>query len=705
MGKTPHQILKEYYGYDSFRGEQEEIIENVISRNDVVVLMPTGGGKSICFQIPALYLEGMCVVVSPLIALMKDQVEGLKRNGIEAAFLNSSLSESEQRVVENYINDGKLKLLYVSPEKLLSASFLNYLLKLNISFFAIDEAHCISQWGHDFRPEYTQLKILKEKFPQKNIIALTATADKPTRLDIQNQLALENPKVFIASFNRPNLSLTVKPGQNKFGQLITFLINRKNQAGIVYCLSRKSTETVALKLREQGYKAAHYHAGMSSSERSEVQEKFLRDEYLIICATIAFGMGIDKPNVRWVVHYNLPKNIEGYYQEIGRAGRDGLPSDTLLFYSIADILTLQEFLSTDNPVFRELQSAKLERMKNYAEANICRRIILLSYFGETVTKNCGNCDVCKNPRKKFDGTIIAQKALSAIARTNEEISLTSLIDVLRGVKSELIIKRNYFNIKTFGAGKDLSLDDWYDYLLQLLHLGYFEIAYHNFNNLKLTNLSREVLFNNKKVELVDRKAAQLLKIEEATPKYQATNDLFERLRELRKEIAENENVPAYLIFNDKTLNEMAQYKPTTKEDMLSISGVGYHKFDLYGYDFLDEINSFILEKNKRKAKVKGETFNETLKLYKEGFTIEEISEKRKLSVSTIESHIIKLYEINSNINFADFITQSELQKVLSAIRSVGLENGLKPLYEKLEEKVSYFKIKIGIIYYNRFVGK
>lgn len=705
MGKTPKQLLKEYFGYDTFRGEQEEIINTVIAGKDSVVLMPTGGGKSVCYQIPALYLEGICIVISPLIALMRDQVEGLRRNGIGAAFLNSSLTEAEQRIIENYINDGKIKLLYVSPEKILSNNFLQYLSRLNISFFAIDEAHCISQWGHDFRPEYTQLKILKEHFPEKNTIALTATADKPTRLDIQNQLALTNPKIFIASFNRPNLSLNVKPGQNKFHQILEFIDNREKDAGIVYCLSRKGTESLALKLRENGYKAEHYHAGMSSSDRSSVQDKFLKDEVLIICATIAFGMGIDKPNVRWVAHFNLPKNIEGYYQEIGRAGRDGLPSDTLLFYSIADIITLQKFLPLDNPRLYELQNSKLERMKQYAEADICRRIILLNYFGEAFSENCGNCDVCKNPRKKFDATIIVQKALSGIVRTNEEIHLNTLIDLLRGSRNETINNKGYDKIKTFGVGKDISNKDWYDYLLQMLHLGLFEIEYHNYNYLKLTETGKETLYGGKKVELVDRKNIGSFVNDDSTPKHTTSNDLFERLRNFRKELAESENVPAYLIFNDKTLKEMSFLKPTTKEDMLNISGVGYHKFDLYGEDFINEINNFINRKSKSKTAIVYDTFDVTLKYYKEGHTIEEISEMRKLAISTIQQHIAKLYEEGKNINYADFITQSELQSVISAIKKIGLENGLKPIYAFLEEKINYFKIRISVTYYKKFLGQ
>jgi ATP-dependent DNA helicase RecQ len=422
--------LKKFFGYDTFRPMQADIVQTILNGRDVLVIMPTGGGKSICYQIPALVMEGICIVVSPLIALMKDQVEGLRANGVPAAFLNSSISYEEQRKVEERAYDGHLKLLYVSPEKLLSAGFFNFLKGLKINLFAIDEAHCISSWGHDFRPEYAQLRYLKEQFPEVPVVALTATADRATRKDIVLQLALPDPETFIASFDRPNLSLAVRPGQQRLKQIIDFIKERPGQSGIVYCLSRKETEDVALGLQNQGIKAEFYHAGLSPDRRDKVQTAFIKDSTPIIVATIAFGMGIDKSNIRWVIHYNLPKNMEGYYQEIGRAGRDGLNSDTLLFYSYGDLMRLQSMITESGQA--ELMQAKLDRMQQYAEASMCRRRILLSYFGEDLGKDCGNCDVCLHPPQRFDGTVLAQKALSAVARTQERIGVIMLVDILRG---------------------------------------------------------------------------------------------------------------------------------------------------------------------------------------------------------------------------------------------------------------------------------
>ncbi|HEX9958237.1 MAG TPA: RecQ family ATP-dependent DNA helicase, partial [Fibrella sp.] len=438
-GQDPVVYLKRYYGYDRFRPMQEDIIRSIVSGRDTVVLMPTGGGKSVCFQIPALMMPGLCVVVSPLIALMKDQVEALHLNGIAAAYINSSQGLKEMREVEGDCLSGKIRLLYVSPEKLLSESFYMFLSRMKLSMFAIDEAHCISSWGHDFRPEYTQLNTLRKWFPDVPIIALTATADRLTRQDIAERLDMRDPAIFIDSFNRHNLSLQVMPGTNRLGQIMKLLSLKPDTSGIIYCLSRKSCETLATKLMEKGFSAAFYHAGMDSAERARIQEAFLRDDVRIMCATIAFGMGIDKSNVRWVMHYNMPKNIEGYYQEIGRAGRDGLPSQTVLFYSFADVATYTQMLTENKPANLELQLAKLERMKQYAEANTCRRQILLSYFSEQLPEPCGNCDVCRSPRVTFDATTVAQKALSAIIRLGERVPMNTLIDVLRGSRNYSII--------------------------------------------------------------------------------------------------------------------------------------------------------------------------------------------------------------------------------------------------------------------------
>ena len=600
------QTLKTYFGYDSFRPLQEDIIRHLMDRKDALVLMPTGGGKSICYQLPALLSEGTAVVVSPLISLMKDQVETLCANGIAAGALNSNNDETENASLRRACMEGKLKLLYISPEKLLAEA--NYLLRdMHISLFAIDEAHCISQWGHDFRPEYTQMGILHQQFPQVPIIALTATADKITREDIIKQLHLNQPRVFISSFDRPNLSLTVKRGyqqKEKSKAILDFIARHPGESGIIYCMSRSKTETVAQMLQKQGIKSAVYHAGLSPARRDEAQDDFINDRVQVVCATIAFGMGIDKSNVRWVIHYNLPKSIESFYQEIGRTGRDGMPSDTLLFYSLADLILLTKF-ATDSGQ-QSINLEKLQRMQQYAEADICRRRILLSYFGENTTCDCGNCDVCKNPPERFDGTIIVQKALSAIARSEQQIGTGILVDILRGNMSSEVTERGYHRLKTFGVGREVPARDWHDYLLQMLQLGYFEIAYNENNHLKITQSGTDILFGRARTLLVTirreeavqttrgrkRKATVPTKELPLGLPNKESGELFEALRTLRKRLADQEALPAYIVLSDKVLHLLSASRPTTIEEFGNISGIGEYKKKKYGKEFVELIRKY-----------------------------------------------------------------------------------------------------------------
>ena len=602
-------LLKKFFGYDSFRSNQEEVIRCIVEKNDTLVLMPTGGGKSVCFQIPAVYMEGTTVVVSPLIALMKDQVESLQANGIPAVALNSMMPEAERQQIRQHCIQGKIKLLYISPEGVMSE--LAWLLpRMTISLIAIDEAHCVSHWGHDFRPEYTQLAILKDQFPDIPTIALTATADKVTRLDIVKQLKLKDPKIFISSFDRPNLSLTVRRGlvkKDKIAAIVRFIRVREGQSGIIYCTKRDDTVSVAETLSSYGIRAVAYHAGLSPAQREKSQNDFIRDEVEIVCATIAFGMGIDKSNVRWVIHYNTPGSIENYYQEIGRSGRDGLKSDTLLFYSLSDLIIRRRFAQESGQT--EVNLEKLNNMQRYCEADICRRRILLSYFGEHTDKDCGNCDVCKNPPERFDGTVLVQKALSAILRTEERIGMQMLIDILRASARAELMDKGYHLLKTYGAGRDLPYRQWREYIYQMIQLGYIEIDYANANVLLVTPLGKKVLFGEtiaqlsvykepEQAEIAEKKSKKSsFKAQPIRPKTNAPVDitLLDSLKQLRKQIASKENMPAYIVFSDDSLQDMVEKKPVTLDEFSDIRGVGQIKLDKYGKVFTALIK-FVLKK-------------------------------------------------------------------------------------------------------------
>ncbi len=706
------EILKHRFGYDEFRMNQEPAIEAVLGRRDCVVLMPTGGGKSLCYQIPALMLDGLTVVISPLIALMKDQVDALRANGIEGAFLNSTQTNREQVEVFQNVRSGKLKLLYVAPERLLQSGdqFLDFLREINISLFAIDEAHCISSWGHDFRPEYLRLATLKKEFPQIPLIALTATADKLVRKDIFERLNIPEAELFLSSFNRPNIFYGVEPKRNSYGQLLDYLEKRKDESGIIYCLSRSSTDSLAADLRDEGFSALSYHAGHDKQTRDKHQESFLKDETKIIVATIAFGMGIDKSNVRFVVHMDLPKNVESYYQETGRAGRDGLASEALLFFSWADVIKLKGFAAVEgNAAQSAIMLKKLDQMGKFGELTTCRRRFLLNYFSEETTADCGNCDNCTTVVERFDGTVIAQKALSAVYRTGQRFGMSYLIDFLRGSQAKTI-RDEHKNIKTYGVGADISKDSWFSYFKDLIAQGYLAQTEGDYPIIVLTEASMDVLSGKQAVQLIKIKVREEKKTKlVADVSIPYIQELFDDLRKLRANFAKHENVPPYVVFSDATLVEMSAYLPQNDWEMRKISGVGDLKFDRYGADFLSEIRRYCLansltsridlkaakrETRKRtKRDVLGkDTYHTSLDMFRDGRSIPEIAKERNLAVSTIENHLAR-FIATGEVGLDQFVSLEKVEVIREAIVRFSESEALSPIKEYLGEEYSYSEIR------------
>ncbi|MFK8038712.1 MAG: DNA helicase RecQ [Crocinitomicaceae bacterium] len=704
MAVNLQQTLKQNFGYSSFRPQQEEIITSVLHQKDNLVLMPTGGGKSICFQLPALLLEHLTVVVSPLISLMKDQVEALLENGISAGYYNSSIDDFEKQHLIHECHEGRIKLLYLAPETLFQVKD-SWFKQLKISLIAIDEAHCVSMWGHDFRPEYQKIGSLRREFNNIPMIALTATADKITRKDIIKQLNLNDPEFFLSSFNRPNLSLKVRsqiPKKKKEKEVLAFINNRPGKSGIIYCLSRKETEAWAKLLNANNIEAHYYHAGLSPEQRNEVQDAFIHDTTPVICATIAFGMGIDKSNVRWVIHNNLPKNLEGYYQEIGRAGRDGLDSETILYYNYRDVILLNDFIKDSE--FKPIYQEKINRILQYAEATTCRRRILLSYFSEHLADDCGNCDVCQNPPEVIEGKIIAQKALSALFRTNFQVGIITCINILRGSKAIDIYEKNYHQLKTYGVGSEFSFNDWQHYITQLINMGAIEIAYDENFHLKATEFGQEILKGKKTINLTKPQLKEIKsqpnkkrKSKSAVPTGIASN-LFEHLKTVRKAAAAEKGVPAYIIFHDSALKDMAVKKPSSEIEMLEVQGMGDAKFRTYGQLFLQAISEFNArppaEKKKKSTKVS--TYEETLSLHKQGFSISEIAIHKDVSEATVISHLLKLKSDGQDVDLSPLVKPQEIELVKNIVEKLKSPVGLKAIYEALNGELDYNTIKIAL---------
>ncbi len=696
--------LKHFFGYDQFRPGQKQIINEALNNRDLLVIMPTGGGKSLCFQLPALLKPGLCVVVSPLIALMQDQVDALLDNGIGATFLNSTLNRKELQSRENAILKGKIKLLYVAPERLLNETFLTFLdfltEKIGLSSFAIDEAHCVSAWGHDFRPEYRQLKTLRFRYSMVPMFALTATATKRVREDIIEQLGLENPTVHLASFDRPNLYYEVQAkSRRSYAQLLNY-VRAQEGSGIIYCLSRKNVETIASRLQQDGIDALPYHAGMYDDERAINQTRFIRDDVRIIVATIAFGMGINKPDVRFVVHYDLPRNLESYYQESGRAGRDGESANCALFLSFGDLKRI-EYLIDQKSDKKEQKVARqqLRQVIDYAEGTECRRTIILRYFGQQYKGNCDNCDNCKNPKPIEDWTIEAQKFLSCVARCQERFGMSHIIDVLRGSKKKKIEKYGHHLLSTYGIGKERSIAEWKMLGRSLIHQGFVNETTDGFPVLKLNKYSWEIFRNERKVEIAVTESLTSKALNDYNPRKAESDLLLDKLRQLRKHLADQNRIAPYVVFADSSLRLMAQIKPQTIDAFKKISGVTAYKAQQYGDSFVSEIREFCQQQSLPTSLPTASNMI-TLQLHQQGLTISEIAERRNLKESTIYTHIAELIEMNQPIDINRFISEEKKTTIIKCIQTIG-DGSLTPLKNHLGDDYSYNELRLVRAWYRR----
>lgn len=690
--------LQQVFGYDNFRPYQQDIIDDLVGGSDAFVLMPTGGGKSLCYQVPALHRRGVGIVVSPLISLMKDQVDVLVSNGVAAAFYNSSLGSDAARQVLTRLHNHELDLLYISPERLISGGFLDRLMDVEIALFAVDEAHCVSQWGHDFRPEYAALGQLRDRFPHVPLVALTATADDTTRDDIARVLSLSHVNRYITGFDRPNIRYTVLDKHKPFDQLMTFINKRRDQTGIVYALSRKKVEEVASNLQKQGFKAAAYHAGFPGERRDRVQELFLKDEVQVVVATVAFGMGIDKPNVRFVVHYDLPKHIEGYYQETGRAGRDGLPSEALLLYGTQDVVTARRLIdNSQNPDQQRVEIHKLNAMVAFAEAVTCRRRVLLGYFGEQLKEDCGNCDVCADPPERFDATVDAQKALSCVYRVDQRFGIKYVIDVLRGADTDRIRTLGHNELSTYGIGSDKTEQEWASIIRQLIHQGYLEQDIANYSVLKLTPAARPLLRGETKLELARPRIKETTKkTKRSKASTELTQDdevLFEELRALRKKLADAEGKPPYIVFGDTTLVQMAREKPLTEQDLLCITGVGQAKLEKYGDDFLNTIAMWCTE-NAQTATELTPQLQETRNLIQQGLDLDAIATILGQNIVHTTELIINLINTGQTVFPERLIARQKLTLIESVLEEFGSEADWQTLRDALPQLVADHEIRL-----------